>query len=156
MKFTFRAKIYKVGINPCVKVPLRITKHMVATKGYIPVHGEIKGHAFEQTLCPVKNEAYRLYVNGLMLKGSGTKLGDTVSFTIEQNIAPQTAADLPMPPLFSKQLRDNRLTAEFKKLTPYRQKEILRYLNYLKTEEALRRNVEKVINGLKINLQVLK
>ncbi|MEO6166680.1 MAG: YdeI/OmpD-associated family protein [Chitinophagales bacterium] len=149
MKFTFKAKIYKVGINPCVKVPFRITKHMVATKGYIPVRGIIKDHSFEQTLCPVKNEAYRLYVNGLMLKGSGTKLGDTVSFTIEQNTAPQTAADLPMPLLLRKKLRDHGLRAAFKKLTPYRQKEILRYLNYLKTEEALSRNIEKVISGLK-------
>jgi len=37
----------------------------------------------------------------------------------------------------------------FKKLTPYRQKEIVRYLGSLKTEEALQRNIEKVIASLK-------
>ena len=55
MKFSFKAKIYKVGINPCVKVPLRITKTMTAKRGYIPVTGTIEGYAFRQTLCPVKD-----------------------------------------------------------------------------------------------------
>jgi hypothetical protein len=84
MKFHFKAKIYKVGINPCVKVPLRITKKMVPSKGYIPVRGVIEKHRFMQTLCPVKNAAYRLYVNSPMLKGADVQVGDTVSFTLEQ------------------------------------------------------------------------
>lgn len=42
MKFSFTATIYKVGINPCVDVPLRITTKMTATKGYIPVKGKLK------------------------------------------------------------------------------------------------------------------
>jgi hypothetical protein len=82
MKFTFRAKIYKVGINPCVKVPQRITSQMTPRRGYIPVRGEIDGHPFEQTLVAVKNESYRLYVNGLMLKGSGARVGGTSQFAI--------------------------------------------------------------------------
>lgn len=151
MKFSFKAKIYKVGINPCVKVPFRITRRMVPAKGYIPVRGFIKDHPFEQTLCPVKNEEYRLYVNGLMLKGSGAKPGDTVAFNIEQDFTPRTADDLPMPKLFKKHLSEQRLTSAFKKLTPYRQKEILKYLNYLKTDESLIRNIEKVISHLKKN-----
>ena len=42
MKFSFDAKIYKVGINPCVDVPLHITGKMIPEKGYIPVKGKIK------------------------------------------------------------------------------------------------------------------
>ena len=57
---------------------------MSPEKGYIPIVGKIDGHDFRQTLCPVKNAAYRLFVNGPMLKGAGIALGDTVSFIIAQ------------------------------------------------------------------------
>jgi len=146
MKFSFTAKIYKVGINPCVAVPLPITAAMNIAKGYIPVKGKIKSHPFEQTLVPVKNAEYRLYVNGLMLKGAGVKVGDIVSFIIEQNFVAQ---EFPMPNELKKQLTQKKLLAEFKRLTAYRQKEILRYLGFLKTKEALTRNVQKVIDMLK-------
>lgn len=149
VKFSFTAKIYKVGINLCVKVPLKITKNMVPVKGYIPVKGTIMGHLFTQTLVPIKNKQYRLYVNGPMLKGSQTKNGDTPHFIIEQDFAPRTAATLPLPLQFKKALMKDGLLLAFKQLTPSRQKEILKYLNYLKTEDALMRNVEKVIGGLK-------
>ena len=149
MKFSFTAKIYKVGINPCVEVPLKITAKMTATKGYIPVKGQIGNHSFTQTLCSVKNAAYRLYVNGPMLKGSNTKLGDTVKFTIEQNEEPKATVDFEMPREFKQKLNKAKLGKAFESLTPYRQKEILRYLNSLKSEDALLRNIDKVITGLK-------
>lgn len=148
MKFSFTEKIYKVGINPCVDVPLAITAKMTAKKGYIPIKGKIQSHSFTQTLVPVKNAPYRLYVNGLMLKGANVQLGDTVKFIIEQDPAPLTADKIPMPAILKKQLAEKKLQAAFKELTPYRQKEMLRYLNYLKTEDALLRNVEKIIKQL--------
>lgn len=144
MRFSFKFKIYKAGINPCVKVPARITKMMTATKGYIPVKGSIAGFAFEQTLCPVKNDLYRLYVNGLMLKGSNTKVGDTVVFTLEQ-AAKSKDSNLPMPPLLQIKLKEHKLAAAFKALAPFRQKEILRYLNHIKTEATLQKNIDKLM-----------
>jgi hypothetical protein len=146
MEFSFKAKIYKIGINPCVKVPLRITATLTAEKGYIPIKGKINKHPFQQTLVPVKNDAYRLYVNGPMLKGAGVKPGDMASFMIEQNLEP---LNHPMPAALKKQLTANHLLPAFKKLTAYRQKEILRYLGFLKTEEALKRNILKVVDLLK-------
>ncbi len=145
MKFSFEATIYIVGVNPCVDVPLMITRKMIASKGYIPVRGKINGHPFKQTLVSVKNAGYRLYVNGPMLKGSGTKLGDQVKFIIEQDLEPRTE---PMPEEFKKKLNGNDLFSVFNKLAAGRQKEILRYLNHLKTEEALMRNIDKVIEQL--------
>ncbi len=149
MKFSFKAKIYKVGINPCVKVPLRITKTMVARKGYIPVNGTIEDYAFQQTLCPVKNNPYRLYVNGIMLKGSGMSLGKTARFVIEQDLSKKPRKDSTMSPVFKKKLMDSGVFSDFKKLTPARQKEIIRYLHYLKTDEAKARNMAKVVDQLK-------
>ncbi len=148
MAFTFKAKIYKVGINPCVKVPHRITKTMEPTKGYIPIKGKIENHSYKQTLVPVKGEPYRLFVNGPMLKGANVKLGETVHFSIEQNFSSQKR-EFPMMKAFKSELDKENLLVAFKALTPSRQKDILKYLNYLKTEETLKRNIKKVITQLK-------
>lgn len=148
MKFAFEGKIYKVGINPCVNVPFNITGKMKPLRGYIRVKGIIKDQSFRQTLVPVKNSEYRLFVNGPMLKGSDSKVGDTVPFTIEQDFSSSSRA-IKMPKELKKELESNNLSSAFKKLIPSRQKEILQYLNYLKTEEALLRNIDKVISQLK-------
>ncbi|MEI9809012.1 MAG: DUF1905 domain-containing protein [Bacteroidota bacterium] len=148
MPFKFKAKIYKAGINPCVKVPLRITARLSATKGYIPVKGTINSHWFQQTLVPVKNEGYRLYVNGPMMKEADVIVGQTADFIIEQDTLERNK-NVPMPKLLKKKLEENDLFTMFKQLAPFRQKEICRYLNNLKTEDALIRNTAKIINVLK-------
>ena len=149
MKGTFRAKIYKVGINACVDVPRKVTDAMEPRRGYVPVKGYIDGFAFEQTLVPVKDKPYRLYVNGLMLKGSGRKVGDISGFTIEQTESKRK--DEKMPASLKRKLIENKLLPAFENLVPSRQKEILRYLNYLKTSEAKTRNIDKVISSLMKN-----
>ena len=148
MKFAFKAKIYMVGINPCVKVPGRITDKLKATKGYIPIKGKIEHHYFQQTLCPVKNEGYRLYVNGPMLRGANIEVGQTANFIIEQDTLERNK-NHPMSNAFKNKLTEHNLLSMFQKLTPSRQKEINRYLNNLKTEESLSRNINKMINVLK-------
>jgi hypothetical protein len=149
MKFSFKAKIYKVGINPCVKVPLRITKTMEPKKGYIPINGTIEGRTFQQTLCPIKNEPYRLYVNGPMLKGSGMSLGKTARFVIEQDFSTRPRRDSIMTPEFRQLLVKSGVLKNFKELTAHRQKEVLRYLHYLKGDEAKKRNMKKAVDQLK-------
>lgn len=111
MAFSFKAKIFKVGINPCVEVPLFVTAAMTASKGYIPVKGEINGYFFTQTLVPVKNAPYRLYVNGPMLKGAAAALGDIATFSISQNLVP---AKILMPIALKKQLEENKLLPALK------------------------------------------
>ena len=147
MKFRFEAKIYKVGINPCVDVPLRITTRMISKNGYIPVKGKIQSYTFTQTLVPVKNSEYRLYVNGPMMKGANVQVGDIAKFSIDQDFASRKKTWTMPKPLEQKLLKDDLLSA-FSALTPSRQKDILKYLNNLKTEEALTRNIEKVIGQL--------
>jgi hypothetical protein len=148
MKFSFNAKIYKVGINPCGKVPKDITNQMVASKGYIPVKGKIEQHSFRQTMVPVKDGPYRLFVNGPMLKGANVQVGDKVDFTIEQDTNPNSRK-VSMPASFKERLIENKVLEAFKLLTPSRQQEILRYLSFLKTEESRERNIQKVIAHLK-------
>lgn len=147
MKFYFKAKIYKVGINPCVKVPLTISKKMASVKGFIPIAGKIENHSFRQTLVPIKNSGYRLYVNGPMLKGAKVKVGQTVHFEIAQTTAPRPE-NVTIRKEFSDALKKHKLVSLFNALIPSRRSEIIRYLFRLKSDEALKRNIEKVIKGL--------
>ncbi len=150
MIFSFKARIYKVGINPCVKVPKRITRTMVPVKGYVPVKGTINNHSFIQTLCPVNGEPHRLYINGIMLKSSKTRLGDVITVFMEQDFKPRTIP-LRLYSAFGKKLKEHNLLATFRKLIPSQQKEILRYINHLKSVEARNRIIERVLHHLATN-----
>src|SRR5258705_6934083 len=127
---------------------LCMTSKLKATKGYIPVKGRIGGYFFQQTLCPIKNEGYRLYVNGPMLKGAQLKPGQTANFIIEQDTLERNKS-IPISPAFKKQLEEHNLLDMFRQLAPSRQKEINRYLNNLKTQETLSKNINKMIDVLK-------
>jgi hypothetical protein len=148
MSKSFRATIYKVGINPCVDVPPRLTKSLEAVKGYIRVKGSIDGHPFTQTLVPVKDGPYRLYVNGPMLIAAAKTVGQSAMFSLEPDNTPAEQA-YPMPTFLKTALTKHKLLPAFKQLTPYRQKEIIRYLAHLKTTEARERNLQKIISILK-------
>ncbi|HKP71005.1 MAG TPA: YdeI/OmpD-associated family protein [Pyrinomonadaceae bacterium] len=146
----FSATIYKLGINPVVDPPERVLKSLFTqagrTKGPVPVRGKLNGAEFRQTLIRYSG-AWRLYVNGVMLKASGTKVGDEVRVEIEFDESPPQVG---MPEALKKALsKDVEFRKAFDALTPYRQKEILRYIGSLKSEEAIEKNVEKVSRQLK-------
>ncbi|MEO5906948.1 MAG: YdeI/OmpD-associated family protein [Saprospiraceae bacterium] len=147
MGFSFTAKIYKVGINPCVDIPERISSMLLATKGYIPVKGKINQHFFQQTLYPVKDSPYRLYVNSPMMKGADVVVGAKAKFIIEEDDRPKTIIE--MPAELKKELANHGVLHQFLQQTPSRQKEIFKYFSYLKTEEARNRNLEKIIAMMK-------
>lgn len=148
MAYYFKAKIYKTGINWAVDVPAAISGKMQPEKGYIRIKGQINQFDFIQTLVPVKNAPYRLFVNFSMMKGGKTALGEIASFGIEQN---HTLVDkmYPMPRLLAEALEANQVTDNFNHLSPSRIKDILKYLSYVKTEETMRKNIDKVIVQLK-------
>ena len=83
-----------------------------------------------------------------MLKGAGAKPGDTIKIYLEPDTDPNSRKP-PMLVAFKKQLTKNGLLPVFNGLTASRQKEILKYLGFLKTEQSLLRNIEKLINQLK-------
>jgi hypothetical protein len=143
----FKAEIYKTGINAAVDVPAAITEKMQAVKGYIRIEGIINGFRFRQTLVPVKNAPYRLFVNIPMLKGGKTAVGQTAEFAIKQDFSPVEDA-YPMVEALSRQLEKKGLTAAFESLTGSRKKDILKYLSYIKTEATLQKNIEKVVMQL--------
>jgi hypothetical protein len=147
MKHHFSAKIYNIGINWAVDVPKELSDQMKPEKGYIRIKGEINGFYFVQTLVPVKHAPYRLFVNLIMMKGAKTAVGEIASFEIEQNF---TLVDkmYAMPKLLAEALDTPTLVEQFQQLTPSRRKDILKYLSFVKTEETMRKNIEKVIAQL--------
>ena len=147
---SFSAKIYIISkINPVVDVPDNVLEAVFAqagrSKGPIPVRGRLNGAEFTQTLIKYGG-AWRLYLNGEMRRAAGIDTGDMAEVEIEFDPRPRSE---PVPGRLAEALEaDKTARAEFEKLPPSRQKEILRYLNSMKTEASLVKNVEKVIRHL--------
>ena len=145
----FRSKIYVIGINPVVDPPERVLRAIFAEagkdKGPIPVRGTINGAEFSQTLVKYAG-AWRLYINGIMLKDSGTALGERIKVEIEFDPRPR---DVPMNVELAAALKANKTAKRaFESLAPSRQKEILRYIGSLKSIDTIAKNVDRVISRL--------
>jgi hypothetical protein len=145
MSQRFTATIFKVGINPCVDVPARVSAALGRT-GYIPVEGMLNGHPFKAGLVSLGGGRHRLYINGPMRKAAGVDTGDRITVTLNYDPKPRKVS---MPKTFSQALEENpKAKQAWEDLAPSRQKEILNYLNHLKGPESLRRNVTRAINQL--------
>jgi uncharacterized protein YdeI (YjbR/CyaY-like superfamily) len=82
-----------------------------------------------------------------MRKGATVGVGDTAEIVLEPDLEPRLE---PVPDLLEEALnRDGGAKAAWETLVPSRRREILRYLNSMKSPDALARNVEKVIRTMK-------
>lgn len=145
----FKATLEIIVGNPFVYVPSKILKSVFQqankNKGTIPVRGKINGKSYQQTLLRYSGE-WRLYINMKMLKNSPRRIGEIIDVEIEFD--PSDRSINPHPN-FIKALADNKEANEvFEKLSPSKQKEIVRYLSNLKTATSLERNVKRAINFL--------
>ena len=145
----FSAKIFKIGINPYVLIPSSILKEISKqankTKGPIPVYGELNGHSFIQTLVKYSGK-WRLYLNGPMRKAAGIDVGDIAEGKMEFDPRPR---EIKMHPKLKTALKKNKKAKTiFSQLTPSRQKEIIRDISFLKSEEAVDKNVKRAIGFL--------
>ena len=78
-----------------------------------------------------------------MRQDAGIDVGADAKVEIEFDPEPRI---VPTHPKFAQVLSKNKeAKASFEQLAPSRQREILRYLNSMKTDESLLRNIEKVI-----------
>lgn len=145
----FEATIEIIGINPFVFVPDAILQSIFEMagkdKGQIPVKLEIAGQDFVQTLVRYSGE-WRLYLNGPMREISKTVVGDDITISIDFDPLERTT---PMHPRLEKALNENpSAKAIFDKLAPSHRKEIKRYINNLKSEETIDRNIAKSMGYL--------
>ena len=146
---SFSAKIQIIGVNPYVLLPTSLLKYIFQKagkdKGAIPVKLKIGGENFIQNLVKYSGK-WRLYLNGPMRKAAGKDVGDVIEVEIDFDAKPRTT---PIHPKLKKALRENKQAkAAFEKLSPSRQKEILRYINFLKSEESVDKNIQRAITHL--------
>lgn len=128
---SFSAKIQIIGINPYVLLPVSILKYIFQKagthKGPIPVQLEIKQKKFIQNLVKYSGK-WRLYLNTAMRMTAGKDVGDMIDLKIDFDLKPRTTA---VHPKLKKAFKENKeAKAAFEKLSPSRQKEILKYINF--------------------------
>ncbi|MDX2046145.1 MAG: YdeI/OmpD-associated family protein [Chitinophagaceae bacterium] len=145
----FKAKIQVIGVNPYVLLPAAVLKNIFAAagknKGAIPVRGTLNGHPFIQTLIKYSGK-WRLYLNTPMRKAAGIDVGDIAE--VEIGFDPGERM-VPLHPKLEEAFRKNKKAkAAFDKLSLSRQKEIMKYINYLKTDESVNKNVQRAIKFL--------
>jgi hypothetical protein len=146
---SFSTKIYIIGVNPYVLLPSELLKHIFQKagkdKGAIPVQLKIGDEEFIQNLVKY-NGKWRLYLNGPMRKVVGKDVGDTIDIQIDFDPRPRIT---PMHLKLKKAFKENKKAKDvFDKLSSSRQKEILRYINFLKSEESVDKNVKRAIAHL--------
>ncbi|KQM76914.1 hypothetical protein ASE74_16700 [Pedobacter sp. Leaf216] len=145
----FNAQIQIIGINPYVFVPEETLNYIFnkagKNKGKLPVIMKIDGFEFKQTLIKYAGD-WRLYLNMPMRKAAGKVVGDTADFEIEFDTKERLIA---VHPKLTNALAKNKQANEiFENLPPYLQKEIIRYIANLKTDEAVDQNVKRAIRFL--------
>jgi hypothetical protein len=146
---SFQTKIRKIGINPYVLLPdtalYEIFSQANKNKGSIAVKGSVDGQAFTQTLVKYSGK-WRLYLNGIIRKTAGKDVGDIVEIALAFD--PQERKTEMHPKLNEALISNNEAFLIFSRLSPSRQREIMRYINNLKSEDSVTRNITRAIQFL--------
>lgn len=149
----FSAKIEIYNGNPYVLVSTeRATSLQKDWHKPMPVLVQINGQpdpAWRINMMPIGDGSFYLYLHGDVRKASDTKVGDTVQVDVVFDKAYKNGPMHPMPDWFEAALAKNPEAKEnWEALTPSRQKEILRYFSWLKSDEAKERNLTKAMHVL--------
>lgn len=100
-------------------------------------------------MMPVGDGSFYLYLHGDVRKASQTKVGDKVVIDVKFDEKYKNGPIHPMPDWFQSALNKTSIAKKnWEELPPSRQKEILRYFSWLKSDDAKKRNVEKAIHVL--------
>ncbi len=100
-------------------------------------------------MMPIGDGTFYLYLHGDVRKASNTKVGDRVEVAVSFDEVYKNGPMHPMPKWFWEPLKASpKALAAWKDLTPSRQKEILRYFSWLKSDDARKRNVQKALQAL--------
>jgi hypothetical protein len=149
----FHATIRIVGVNPYVRVSaIRAGALKPGWRKPMPVRIRIDGQPktpWRINMMPMGDGAFYLYLHGDVRRASKTKVGQRVLVDVEFDSAYRNGPMHAMPEWFRKPLAANpRAAARWKRLTPSRKKEILRYLSQLRSADARARNVGRALAAL--------
>ena len=152
MRFLGEMKIFEG--NPYVLVSAaRVRRIKSGWRKPVPVlvrvNGKPESKPWRIHMMPIGDGSFRLYLHGIVRKASGTKVGDRVRLDVVFDAAYRGGPMHPMPAWFRVPLsRNRRAKRAWDALIPSRKKEILRYLSWLKSEEARERNVARALRVL--------
>lgn len=153
MKLHFKT-IMQINIgNPYVLVTAaQATKLKKDWHKPMPVLVQINGQpdpAWHINMMPIGDGSFYLYLHGSVRKASKTKVGDLVTVDVDFDKAYRNGPMHDMPDWFEVALHENTTAlSNWEALPPSRQKEVLRYFSWLKSEEARDRNLEQVMHVL--------
>jgi hypothetical protein len=143
------ATIEIVGVNPYVLVSAaQVAVLRPEWRRPMPVLVKVNGAPtapWRTSMMPNGRGDFLLYLHGKMRDVSSTKVGDVVTIDLAFDETYRNGPQHPVPELLQAALdRDETIAHNWARLTPSRQKEILRYFAALKTQEANVRNVERM------------
>lgn len=146
----FSAVMKITGLNPYVLVSkARATALLPNWRKPMPVLVQINGQPdppWRINMMPIGDGTFYLYLAEIVRKASQTKVGDTVQVRVTFDHAYRNGPMHPMPEWFREALEaDPAIHTAWDALPPSRQKEVLRYFDGLKSDEARERNLEKVL-----------
>jgi hypothetical protein len=100
-------------------------------------------------LMPAGDGSFYLYLHGDVRRASGTQVGDEVEIRLRFDEDYRGGPAHPMPDWFRDALEANEAALRnWEALIPSRQKEVLRYFSWLKSDEAKQRNLERAMHVL--------
>lgn len=150
---TFDAAIEIYNGNPYVLVSK--TRAQTLQRGWrkpMPVLVQINSQPdppWSINMMPIGDGSFYLYLHGDVRKASKTGVGDTVRVDVWFDEGYHSGPMHPMPRWFQDSLDKNPVAkANWHALIPSRQKEVLRYFSWLKSDEARQRNLAKVMDVL--------
>jgi len=154
MVLRFTALVQIRGINPFVAVTATQAARLQAGwRGPMPVVVRVNGmpeEGWRINMMPDGSGGFLLYLHEIVRRASGTAVGDHVKVSVAFDKAYRPGPIHPLPPLLKKALRAGSPEKKnWDQMTPSRQKEVTRYLASLKSEEALARNIEKILKMLR-------
>jgi Bacteriocin-protection, YdeI or OmpD-Associated/Domain of unknown function (DUF1905) len=142
---SFTARIYKVGINPCVDAPPEAGQ-IFKKRGFIPIAGLINGESYRATLVPQGSGRHRLYLNGEIRKATRTDVGNMIKVELKLDEASRT---IRTPSDVASAMRAQPLAmANFRKATPSRRREILRWILDAKQPKTRQSRIQRTVARL--------
>lgn len=149
----FTATIQKRGINPYVLVSTEIATQLKENwRKPLPVLVQVNNKPeppWPINMMPAGDGSFYLYLSGEVLKASKTQVGSIVEVKLQFDANYKPGPAHPMPAWFSEALEQNELAMQgWNELIPSLQKEILRYMDRLKSVEAQTRNTQLAIHVL--------
>jgi hypothetical protein len=156
MEIAFEAVVETRGINPFVVVTASVAAILKPEwRRAMPVLVRINGEpsdGWRINMMPAGNGSFYLYLHETVRKASGTAVGDRVTVKVSFDDAYRNGPQHCVPVWFEQAL-NRHLEAQnnWLALSPSRQKEILRYLSRLVTQEAKTRNLAKAMHVLSGN-----